>query len=312
MVQVRNRSGSSGSGDRTGRVLADGLGWFSLGLGIAQIAAPDAFNKQVGAADNSRNRTLVRGIGAREIAHGVGILSGLNPAALWSRVAGDAMDLTLLGRTLDSNKNKKERKKKTELAIVSVAGVTMLDLLASAWRAGTSRPGTEDRVMREKASITVKRPIEEAYLYWHDFGNFPHFMEHLQSVVMVGPRRFRWRSHGPAEIEWEVEITREAVNEFIEWRSVDGSKGEHTGSVRFTPAPGGRGTEVTVELDYGSGALVSALAKVAEGKLGHQLGDDLRRFKQVLETGEVVRSEGSPEGSRTGRMLKQRPAQPLP
>lgn len=312
-MQVRNRSRRTGTGDKGWRVVADGLGWFSLGLGVAQIAAPDAFNKQVGVADNSRNRTLMRGIGAREIAHGIGILSGWKRAAsLWSRVAGDAIDLTLLSRTLGANKNRRGSRKKTEMALVSVAGMTLLDLFASAWTARTSRPATAHRGIHEKASITVKRPIADVYLYWHDFGNLPHFMEHLKSVSTIGPRRSRWRTHGPAEVEWDVEITDEAVNEFIEWRSVDGPQGEHSGSVRFAPAPGGRGTEVTAELDYGPDGLASAIARAVGERLDHQLGDDLRRFKQVLETGEVVRSEGSPEGPRTGRLLKQRPAQPLP
>lgn len=311
----RDGPGRSERGDRMGRVLADALGWFSLGLGVAQIAAPDRLNRQIGVFEDGRNRSLMRGMGAREIAHGIGILRGSKRVALGSRVVGDAMDLTLLGGALGANRNKRSRRRKTEIALASVAGVTLLDLIASARTARSSAPPSEERIMRDKASVTVKRPIDEVYLYWHDIGNFPHFMKHLQSASIPGPRRFRRKSQELGEVEFEIEITDEAVNEFIEWRSTPDSAAEHTGSVRFGPAPGGRGTEVKVEIDYGPKGIdstVSTVAKIVGEKIHHQLRDDLRRFKQVLETGEVVRSEGSPEGFSTGQLLKQRPAQPVP
>ena len=301
------------SGDRVGRLLADGLGWFSLALGAVQIGAPDVLNRQIGVDDDSRNRAIMRGIGARDMAHGIGILGGLGRRFwVWSRVAADAMDLTLLGIALGANKKKGRRRRRTGIALVSVAGVTLLDLIAPARMTRTSSPISKDRVMQEKASITVKRPIDEVYVYWHEFENLPRFMEYLQSVSVIGPRRSRWKSRGPAEIEWDIEVTDEVVNELIKWRSVNGSSAEHSGSVRFTPAPGGRGTEVTVEVDHGSNGFAAAISKIVGAKLDHQLRDELRRFKQIMETGEIVRSEASPEGTSTGQLLKQRPAQPLP
>ena len=82
--------------------------------------------------------------------------------------------------------------------------------------------------------------------------------------------------------------------------------------MRFGAAPGGRGTEVRVELSYDppGGKLGNAVARLLGEEPRQQVTDDLRRFKQILETGEVVRSEGSPEGHRSGRLAAQRPGQP--
>ena len=88
---------------------------------------------------------------------------------------------------------------------------------------------------------------------------------------------------------------------------------DNSGAVRFTRAPAGRGTEVTVEMRYAppGGALGATFARLFGEEPGQQARDDLRRFKQVIETGEVVRSEGSPQGMNVGRLMRQRPAQPL-
>src|SRR5437773_1482407 len=84
------RSGPAGGGDeRFARI----LGWFSLGLGLAQIAAPDSVARWIGVSDDDDNRTMLRTVGLREVASGFGILTRPRPAGwLWTRVAGDVMD----------------------------------------------------------------------------------------------------------------------------------------------------------------------------------------------------------------------------
>jgi uncharacterized membrane protein len=106
---------------------------------------------------------------------------------------------------------------------------------------------------------------------------------------------------------------QEREDEVISWRSVQGADVENTGSVRFRDAAGGRGTEVVVDLRYRppGGKAGAAVAKLLGEEPNQQLRDDLRRFKQVLELGEVVRSEGSPTGQSTRQQLAQRPAQPV-
>jgi uncharacterized membrane protein len=84
-------------------------------------------------------------------------------------------------------------------------------------------------------------------------------------------------------------------------------------AVRFTEAPGDRGTEIRVDLDHGAsgGKLGEVVQKLVGSDPRAKVMDNLRHFKQKVETGEVARSEGSPEGERLERKLKQRPAQPL-
>jgi uncharacterized membrane protein len=161
-------------------------------------------------------------------------------------------------------------------------------------------------------SVTVNRPIADVYQFWRDFENLPRFMQHLEAVEVMGVRRSHWVARAPAgkQVEWDAEIVDERRNELISWRSLDGSDVRHAGTVRFREAPGDRGTEIRVELDYDppAGAIGSAIAKLFGEEPSQQLRDDLRRFKQVLETGEVVLSEGSPEGAGQGAS-KQRVAQ---
>ncbi|WP_308259107.1 SRPBCC family protein [Pseudonocardia sp. H11422] len=309
--------------DRTWR-LVDGLGIFSLGLGTAQLVAPGAMNRLVGAKDTQANRAVQRWLGgAREIAAGIGIETRRSTTGwLWARVAGDVLDVSLLGLVLADPWRRPDERRRAAAATVAVLGVTAADITAAlrlSRGAGreTDGRGTGDMAdIEAKAMITVNRPLGEVFRFWHDVENLPQFMAHLQSVRSLGGGRSRWRAKAPAgmEIEWEAEITGEEIDEYIAWRSVAGARVQNSGEVRFRPAPGDRGTEIRVRLHYRppAGKLGAAVAKLFGEEPGQQVRDDLRRFKQVMETGEVVRSEASPEGTTTRRLIAQRPAQPLP
>jgi uncharacterized membrane protein len=163
-------------------------------------------------------------------------------------------------------------------------------------------------------SITVGRPREEVYAFWHDFENLPRFMYHLEFVENTGGNRSHWVAKAPAgrKAEWDAEIVEDVPNELIAWRSVgDDDDVRNSGSVTFADAPGDRGTEVKVELEYDppGGKLGATIARLFGEEPGQQIIDDLRRFKQVLELGEVVRSAGAPEGAGQG-ISRQEPAQP--
>jgi uncharacterized membrane protein len=171
--------------------------------------------------------------------------------------------------------------------------------------------------MNLHAAITINRPREEVYRYWRDFENLPRFMAHLETVETTGNGHSRWKVRGPLKktFEWEAEIVEDRPGELISWRSTKGALVGNRGFVHFSDAPGGRGTEVRVKLIYDLpggkvGMAGMALARLLGEHPEQQVRDDLRRFKQVMETGEVVRSEGSPEGTLTSRQVRQRPAQP--
>ncbi|MDP9367929.1 MAG: SRPBCC family protein [Chloroflexota bacterium] len=295
-----------------GQRLARALGWFSHGLGLAQLIAPSDVARLIGIKDDDDNRALLRAIGVREIVPGLGILVRPRPVGwLWARLAGDAMDLALLGSALTS---KNVRRDRVAAATAAVVGVTALDVFCAtrlrSGRGAAEETAPQDDTRGVEKAITVNRPPEEVYALWRDFENLPRFMLHLESVEVMGDGRSHWKAKAPAgrTVEWDAEIVDDRPNELIAWRSLEGSGVQNSGSVRFNPAPGGRGTEVRVKLQYDppAGAVGVTVAKLFGEEPNQQLREDVFRFKQVLETGEVVRSEGSLDGAR----LRQRPAQP--
>jgi uncharacterized membrane protein len=290
--------------------LARGLGWVSLGLGAVQLSAPDMVRRMSGVDDSSLSRVMVPVVGVRELFHTAVLLGSRRPGPwVWTRVAGDVMDLATLGCAVSYRRGKRRRRAMT--ATAAVAGITAVDLY-TAIRAGR-RPWAYGLSLH--AAITVKRPRDEVYGFWRDLENLPRFMIHLRSVQVIDQRRSHWIAMGPAgkDVEWDAQIVEDRPEELIAWRSAAGARVRNSGSVSFTDAPGGRGTEVRVELrfDPPGGILGAAFARMLGEHPDQQVRDDLRRFKQVMETGEVVRSEGSPEGVHAIRQLRQRPAQPV-
>ncbi|HEX7338056.1 MAG TPA: hypothetical protein VF252_12695, partial [Gemmatimonadales bacterium] len=161
--RARPRHASSSPGEAGDERLARGLGWFSIGLGLAQITAPRSIARLIGVSDEDETRNTMFAIGLREIASGVGILSRPNPAPfLWSRVGGDIMDLALLGKELGSAAAKRPR---VAAVTAAVLGVTLLDLYASQEFSRTGAPGgkTQERGVRLRVAITVNCPVERAY-----------------------------------------------------------------------------------------------------------------------------------------------------
>jgi uncharacterized membrane protein len=168
--------------------------------------------------------------------------------------------------------------------------------------------------MELRASTTVTRPLEEVYAFWSGFDRFPSFMAHVDDVQVTGPRTSHWKVSAPfdRELEWDAETTEEASPRRLSWRSVEVAEVTNAGAVRFVSAPDDS-TEVHVTLTYDApgGALGRALAKYFGEDPSQHLDDDLRRFKQVIETGQVVRSDGAPWGKRARHEFPQHPARPL-
>lgn len=274
---------------------ANALGWFSIGLGITELAMTGAVARIAGIPDN---RALLRILGAREIAHGLGILSGRRPAAwVWSRVLGDAVDLAVLGKAAASPLANRPR---VAAAAAAVAGVAALDIATGQQLSRLGDEAEEDPTIHIRKSILINRPAQELYRFWRELTNLPRVMRHLESVEATDEQRSRWTAKGPAgsHIQWEAEITEDRPGEAITWRSLEGASVENRGSVTFGSAPGGRGSIVSVELHYNppAGALGAAFAKLFGEEPELQLQDDLRRFKQTMETGEAITTEGQPAG----------------
>jgi uncharacterized membrane protein len=280
--------------------LARALGWFSIGLGVAQLVAPQGIARLIGVRGD--HRTLTRLCGVRELASGIGILSQRRPAGwLWARAGGDVIDLALLGAAFTS---RRARRGRLVAATAAVAGATALDVLVGQRLSATPRdggrhpaPATGVHVTR---AITVDRPPEDLYRFWRNFDQLPRVMRKVESVRTTGDGRSHWVARGPAgtRVEWDSEVVTDRPNELIAWRSLDGSTLQHAGSVRFAPAPAGRGTVVTVEMRYRppGGTVGAMVARLFGQAPEQQLQEDLRRFKQLMETGEIPTTDGQPAG----------------
>jgi hypothetical protein len=252
---ARTPARSRGQENNGTDALSRGLGWFSIGLGLAQLVAPRGVARIAGAEPTDDTIHLMRALGAREFLSGVGILSGQRSDTwLRARVAGDVMDLALLGKLMASESADRG---KAAMATLAVAGVTALDVLA-AKRSGNARDngnrngngngnGSGDPPSVQPGTRTIRRTIT--------INRSPDEVESF------------WRQHA----------------------SVDPALDEH---IRFVPAPGGRGTEVHLLRTYEKpGPIASVLAKVRHTDPDQLAFDELFSLKQIIETGDVVVSD---------------------
>jgi uncharacterized membrane protein len=287
--------------------LTRGLGLLSLSLSIPALLMPKKFGPALGVGDAPRHRATAVVVGGQELAAAVGLLGQENPAWLWYRVGGDLMHIGMLGRALKNHDGR--GLERTAAAFAAVLGITGVDVYAAVTR---SRRKVE---MDTTATTTVGLPEQEVYEMWRHLGNLPKVMTHLEDVRPDGNGRSHWRTGAPfgRTVEQDAEITEDVPGQRIAWRPLGSADIGNEGSVQFVPAPGGRGTEVHVKLRYEmpGGKLGEAVARYFGEDPHQQLDDYLRRFKQVAETGEVVRSEGAPGGKRARREFPQHPARSL-
>jgi uncharacterized membrane protein len=148
-------------------------------------------------------------------------------------------------------------------------------------------------------AFTIDKPRAELYSFWRQLENLPRFMKNLIEVTDLGNGRSHWvgKSALGLKAQWDAEIVEEREGQFLSWRSLPGSMISNAGTVSFEDSPSGRGTIVRVTMDVGTG-----LGKVAS-KLGganqQEVREDLRRFKELMETGEVATTDGQPHGTRS-------------
>lgn len=288
--------------------IAKGLGWFSIALGAAELLAPRTVSRVAGFRGEST--LLVRAFGLREIAAGVAVLTtGRRPErAMWSRVAGDVLDLAVLGRAVAGpNTNKVV----ASIATANVLLITALDVLTAQDFSRSKGKMTDSGDVRVEASLFINKPPADLYRFWRNFRQLPSFMRHLESVTIADDGTSHWVAKAPAgtKVEWDARLTEDIQNESIKWESLPGSQISNKGSVRFEPTLQGAATILRVVIEYSApgGMLGAAVARMFREEPLPQVKDDLRRFKQIMEVGEIVLSDGSRDGN--GRMF-QHPAQP--
>lgn len=140
-------------------------------------------------------------------------------------------------------------------------------------------------------SVTINRPRDELYAVWRDFGNLPRFLDNVERVDVVDDRRSHWvvKAPGGKTVEWDAVITQEQPGEMIAWASTEGAEVPNSGRIDFRDV-GGRGTVVsaTIVYDPPAGFIGKVIAKMFQREPAIQARRDLRRFKQLMETGEIA------------------------
>jgi uncharacterized membrane protein len=265
-------------GDRPGVKLGKGLGWFSIGLGLTELIAPRSLARFIGIEDDGKVPLVMRLFGLREIAAGAMLLDQpTNPTNGWSRVAGDLIDLAALGFAMRNSTSLG----RNLFAIGNVLGVTAIDVMHGV-RESRRKMGNPVR-----RAITIGRTPDEVYNFYRKLELLPKFMNWIESVEDRGNNIWHWKVKTPAgvSIEYDAEIIEDVPGHRIRWRTLPNAIVPNRGCVEFLDAPGGRGCEVIVEMQVA--------APLGKTIASHQAQGDLHRLKQILELGEIIKSDAS-------------------
>jgi uncharacterized membrane protein len=213
------------------------------------------------------------------------------------------------------------------MASLAVLGVAALDVVSSVRLTSEASPAAghdagsfiaeeiDDDHLVLTSTVTVNRPIEAVYEFWKDPRNYAQFIDHIDSVNPATSGKSHWKVKGPAgfTVEWDAELVADTPNEIIRWRSTAESSVSNSGTVTFTRAPGNRGTIVKLQVEYRpkAGPLGLRIGKAFSAIPKTQLSQDLRRFKQLIEVGEIVQSDatagpGTPHPAQPSRTTKPR------
>ncbi|MCK9530799.1 MAG: SRPBCC family protein [Gammaproteobacteria bacterium] len=184
---------------------------------------------------------------------------------------------------------------------LAIAGAALL--YRGARESPVPTPGLRPRAAAPvdvSTSVTVRGGPAALYARWRDFRNLPQFMRHLHSVEPLGPDRYRFEARLPGldtPLSWDADVVEDKPGQCIRWSTPPDSALMHRGMVTFLPAPGGRGTEVHLCLAYRPGsATLTAVTRLLGTVNAQVIKEELRRFKQWMETGEVPTIEGQPSG----------------
>jgi len=164
----------------------------------------------------------------------------------------------------------------------------------------TSEDQNVARDVHVEVSIAINKSPETLYAFWRDFTNLPRFMKNLESVTELDQFKSHWvaKTIAGTRVEWDAEIYNEQENELIAWRSLENADVVNAGSVRFQRGPEGHGTYVRVTVNYNppAGKLGATVAQLLGSEPSQLIREDLRRFKQIMEAGEIASIEGQTSG----------------
>jgi uncharacterized membrane protein len=304
------------------QTLATAFGGLSSAIGVWYAVAPRHFLQTIGIRPTSQRITITRLVAAQEMSVGGALLTD-GRAGRWlaMRVAGDAVHGAMLALATRAPDNDRRQ---LRFAWAAWLGITVADIAATLAAnrievtgaqlengPGESSPSAlavaNGAIHR---SVTIQREPQEVYDFWRQLENLPQFMKHLERVDVIDEKRSHWVAKAPiGTAQWDAEITQDDPGRVIAWTSTGGSAVWNRGQVRFDRAPGDRGTEVHVELEYAppAGPVGGAVARLMGEEPSVQIAGDLRRLKSILETGEIVVSEATVGG----RSRRQRPARPI-
>jgi uncharacterized membrane protein len=262
------------------RRLGQLLGLLSVGIGLAEVLAPRAVGRAAGVGDHPG---IIRMLGMRGIVTGLGMLSERAPGNwAWARIAGDAMDLALLGAAASSPDADPRR---VAAAAAGVLGVAALD--AYAGQRLTSPQSSRAPRIAVMETITIHSTPAEVYRFWRNLPNLPRFMSHLESVANVSDRISHWVAKVPAgaSVEWDAEIVDDRPGQRIGWRSLPGSPVTHEGMVSFEPAAAGRATVLRIEMLYlpPRSRIGLRIARSFGGDPALRIAEDLLHLEQLLK-----------------------------
>jgi len=278
------------------------LGWLSVALGAAAVLAPRPLATLTGLRGQSG---LLLFVGLRELLSGWGLLTQQESRPwLWSRVVGDVMDLAAISPALQPRNRHRARALGTAGVVAAIAAADLAAAIAH-----SNRGGRAVAVGPFSEGLIVNKTPQECYEFWRDPNNLPRFSAAVDSVAQIDDRHVRWLLRGPLsqKVAVTIKTTTDEPARRIAWHSVGRSDLPHAGVVRFDPARGNRGTLVSALLWYprSGGTAGWRIASLVGADPRSRLREDLRRFKQLLETGEVATTRGQPSGrrSRFGRWI---------
>ena len=180
-------------------------------------------------------------------------------------------------------------------------------------KAALSGSETEQRVARAHGwstaaivtrAVTINKPKSELYAFWRDFSNLGHFMENIEKITVLDEKRSKWTVKAPlgGTMEWEAIVIEDEPNRRIAWEAAPGADVQNAGWVEFADGPDDRGTEVRAFIAYEppGGQTGRLAAKILRKEPAIQARRDLKRFKQLMETGEIATSKPPHAAPRPG------------